>query len=85
MSNDPIIVKIGKKGEIRPPKELRKILGMSAGERVKLIMKNKQLIMEVIPSSSELLTREKLYKTSFDELERESEHQQKVWEEDNEN
>jgi bifunctional DNA-binding transcriptional regulator/antitoxin component of YhaV-PrlF toxin-antitoxin module len=49
--------RVGKKGELFPPKELRKVIGLESGTEViyRLDLEKKRLIVEPIPNLVEFL------------------------------
>ena len=49
------ILKVGERGEIYTTKELRLITGIKRGGRVRAIVKDRKLIIEVLPTIEELL------------------------------
>ncbi len=54
-STDKIILNIGSKGEIYPPKDLREKLGFMPGQPILLYIHKDQLIIRKIHSIEELL------------------------------
>lgn len=62
---DKIILKIGSKGEIFPPKELREKLGLEPGQPILLYIHNDQLIIRKIHSLEELLESPPKVKISY--------------------
>lgn len=69
--------KIGNKGEMYLPVNIRKKMGLSPGTKVKfIILPNGKLYIEKIPSLEELLDKKPILKVSFEEVERTSEEMQ---------
>jgi len=67
---------VGSKSELFPPKEVREVLGIRSGGRVLYIIKDKVLLVRVIPSFMEALQQPKFAETTIEEFEREMEETQ---------
>ena len=69
--------KIGNKGEMYLPVNIRNEMGLHPGTKVKfIVLPNGKLFIEKIPSLEELLDREPVLKVSFEEVEKLSEEMQ---------
>lgn len=69
--------KIGNKGEMYLPVDIRKKMGLNPGTKVKfIILPNGKLYIEKIPSLEELLDKNPILKVSIEEVERISEEMQ---------
>jgi len=64
-SPDKMILKIGSKGEIFPPKDLRKKLGFEPDQPIILYVHNDQLIIRKVHSIEELLKSPPKVKISY--------------------
>ena len=64
-STDKIILKIGSKGEIFPPKDLREKLGFEPDQPIILYIHNDQLIIRKVHSLEELLKSPPKIKISY--------------------
>ena len=62
---DKMILKIGSKGEIFPPKEIRKKLGLEPNQPIILYVHNDQLIIRKIHSLEEVLKSPPKVKISY--------------------
>jgi len=72
------IGKVGKKGELYPPKSLREKLGLSPESKVCYSISPKgELVVKMIPSASELLKRKRLAFVRIEEIEELSEEMQR--------
>ncbi len=60
--------RVGSKGELFPPKEVREELGLRPGVRVLFKVRDGRLIVEPIPSLEDVLTRPKKVKVSAKEF-----------------
>ncbi|MFX0095365.1 MAG: AbrB/MazE/SpoVT family DNA-binding domain-containing protein [Candidatus Hodarchaeota archaeon] len=65
------IGKVGSKGELFPPKELRLKIGLIEGQKVLYRVFNGRLIVEKIPTPEELLERPSKVIVSLEELKKE--------------
>ena len=63
-----VIGKVGSKGELFPPKEIRTILGLKSGDKVEYRIIHGTLVVERIPSVEELLKKPKKVSISVDEI-----------------
>ena len=73
------IVKIGKKGEIIPPIKLRRKLGLNPGKKVKIVVIDDKVVLEVIPTPQEQLRKMKLASVTLSELNESSARIQEEW------
>ena len=64
-STNKMILKIGSKGEIFPPKDLREKLGFEPGQPIILYVHNDQLIIRKVHSLEELLKSPPKVKISY--------------------
>lgn len=68
--NDQYLSKVGSKGELFPPKKLRKKLGLEAGRKIIYYIYNGKLIVEPIPTVKSILSENlKLINISKQEIE----------------
>ncbi len=71
------VVVIGKKFLMEIPKEIREKANLKEGQKVKLTVKGKEIILQPIIDPLELaLTASKFAETTFEEFEQESEEMQ---------
>ncbi len=71
------VVVIGKKFLMEIPKEIREKANLKEGQKVKLTVKGKEIILQLIIDPLELaLTASKFAETTFEEFEQESEEMQ---------
>ena len=59
------ILKVGSKGEIFPPKEIRTATGLEPGQKILLQVHGKRLIIQKIESVEEILNRPAKAKISY--------------------
>ena len=64
-STDKMILKIGSKGEIIPPKEIRKKLGFEPDQPITMYVHNNQLIIRKVHSLKEVLKSPPKIKISY--------------------
>ena len=62
------ISRVGSKGELFPPKEIREKLGLKAHTKVLYKIEDGRLIVEPIPSIEEVLNEPPLLETTLEEL-----------------
>ncbi len=62
--------RVGSKGELFPPKEIRELLGLKPHTRVLYRVEDGKLIVEPIPSLEEVLKEPKPVKISIEEFHR---------------
>lgn len=62
------ILKIGSKGEIFPPKEIRTATGLEPGQKILLQVHGKRIIIQKIESAEEILSRPAKAKISYHAL-----------------
>jgi len=60
--------KVGSKGELFPPKEIREQLGLESGQEIEYRISNGTLIIEKILKPEEILAKPKKAIISFEEL-----------------
>ena len=60
--------KVGSKGEIFPPKEIREKLGLQPHTRIKYEVKDGRLVVEAIPTIQEVMKEPPAVETTMDEL-----------------
>ena len=65
IQSDTIVLKIGSKGEIFPPKEIRKRLGFEPNQPILLFIHQDQLIIRKIHSIEEILNTSPKIKISY--------------------
>ena len=65
IQSDTIVLKIGSKGEIFPPKEIRKRLGFEPNQPILLYIHHDQLIIRKIHSIEEILNTSPKTKISY--------------------
>ncbi|MBA7646063.1 hypothetical protein ES703_53824 [subsurface metagenome] len=63
--SDTIVLKIGSKGEIFPPKEIRKRLGLEPNQPILLYIHQDQLIVRKLHSIEEILNTQPKTKISY--------------------
>ena len=63
--------RVGSKGELFPPKEMREKLGLKACTKVLYKVDSGRLIVEPIPTVKELLTRKATVEITLDEFHKE--------------
>jgi AbrB family looped-hinge helix DNA binding protein len=59
------ILKVGSKGEIFPPKEIRTATGLEPGQKILLQVHGKRIIIQKIESAEEILNRPAKAKISY--------------------
>ena len=64
INNQEFVIKIGSKGEIFPPKEIRKKLGFTRDQLVIISVVNDQLIIRKLYSMEEILSKDAKVKIS---------------------
>ncbi|TFF63653.1 MAG: AbrB/MazE/SpoVT family DNA-binding domain-containing protein [Promethearchaeota archaeon] len=65
ISKDSVVLKIGSKGEIFPPKKIRETLGLKPGDPIMLYIQNDNLIVRKIHSIEEILQKPPKVKISY--------------------
>jgi len=65
IQSDTIVLKIGSKGEIFPPKEIRKRLGFEPNQPILLYIHHDQLIVRKLHSIEEILNTQPKTKISY--------------------
>jgi len=61
---------VGKKYDLYPPKEIRKVLGLKPGQKVLYRVEKGRLVVEVVPSVEEAEKLPKFAETSVEEFEK---------------
>ncbi len=64
-NNNKIILKIGSKGEIFPPKDIRETLGLTPGQPIIMYVHNDKLIIRKIHSIEDILKEPPKIKISY--------------------
>ena len=64
-STDKVVLKIGSKGEIFPPKDIREKLGLEPDQTILLYIHNDQLIVRKLHSLEEILKEPPKIKISY--------------------
>lgn len=65
--------RVGSKGELFPPKEIREKLGLTPNTRILYRVQDGRLIIEPVPSLEELMSQENMHTVSLTELREERE------------
>ncbi len=70
---EPVESRVGSKGELFPPKEIREKLGLAPNTRILYRVQDGRLIIEPVPSLEELMSKGNMHTVSLEGLREERE------------